>query len=274
MQVSELTSRQAEILSIIRQQERVDVDQLASAYEVTTQTIRRDLNALCERGLATRTHGGARQAVSISNVDYNSRRQLASQAKAAIGQHAASLIPDNCSILINVGTTTEQVAAALQSHRNLVIISNNINIIHILSGSQSKELVLTGGTVRQTDGAIVGSSAVSMINQYKVDFAVIGCSAIDEDGTVLDFDPREVTVARAILQNARTKILVADRQKFDRSANVRICHIGEIDHLVVDQAPPPAFISEARSYDTQIHITSDSSTASPQPIDTSTSSKL
>ena len=237
----ELSERQIEILSRIRRDGRVEVDGLAAEFGVTTQTIRRDLNELCARGLAARIHGGARQAASISNVGYEERRQLASAAKMAIGQRAAALIPNSCSVILNIGTTTEQVARALHDHTDLVVISNNVNVINTLSGARMKELILAGGTVRQSDGAIVGEATVEFMSRFKVDFAVIGASAVDEDGDVLDFDAREVSVARAILRNARTKILVCDRQKFDRSASVRICHIGEIDFFITDAPPPPRF---------------------------------
>ncbi len=251
----ELSERQVEILSRIRRDGRVEVDALSADFAVTTQTIRRDLNELCERGLAARIHGGARQAATISNVGYEERRQLASAAKMAIGARAAALIPNSCSVILNIGTTTEQVARALYNHADLVVISNNVNVINTLSGGRSKELILAGGSVRQSDGAIVGEATVEFINRFKVDYAVIGASALDEDGDVLDFDTREVSVARAILRNARTRILVCDRLKFDRSASVRICHIAEIDFFVTDAPPPPRFLEACEAGGVEVIIT-------------------
>ncbi|MDA8704677.1 DeoR/GlpR family DNA-binding transcription regulator [Litoricolaceae bacterium] len=237
----ELSDRQIDILSRIKRDGRVDVDDLAGAFAVTTQTIRRDLNELCTRGLAARIHGGAMPAVSVSNVDYQQRRQLASTEKESIGRVAAQLIPDHCSVILNIGTTVEQVARALYEHTGLVVITNNINVVSTLTGSRQKDLVLVGGTVRQSDGAIVGEDAVEFISRYKADFACIGASAMDEDGAILDFDAREVSVARAILKNARTKILVSDSLKFERTAPVRICDIGDIDYFVTDNEPPESF---------------------------------
>jgi DeoR family glycerol-3-phosphate regulon repressor len=248
----ELSDRQIDILSKINSDGRVDVDQLAVDYTVTTQTIRRDLNELCTRGLAARIHGGAVPAVSVSNVDYQQRRQLASDEKESIGRIAAQLIPNHCSVILNIGTTIEQVARALYEHKSLVVITNNVNVISTLTGSPQKDLVLVGGTVRQSDGAIVGEDAVEFISRYKADFACIGASAIDEDGAVLDFDAREVSVARAILKNARTKILVSDSLKFERSAPVRICDIGEIDYFVTDHEPPESFQKAAELRGTRI----------------------
>ena len=113
-------------------------------------------------------------------------------------------------------------------------------------------LVIVGGGVRQSDGAIVGDEAVEFIANYKVDYAVIGASALDTDGSVLDFDSREVAVARTILKNARTRILVTDTSKFERSAPVRICTLAELDYVVLDSTPPQEFIKAATRENTQI----------------------
>lgn len=249
-----LTSRQNDILALIKQTGQVGVDDLATQFDVSTQTIRKDLNELAQRGLASRVRGGAMPRASIANVAYEERRQMASSEKQLIGQLAATLIPNNCSIMLNIGTTTEQVAMAMSGHSDLVVISNNVNVIHSLSGSASKELILAGGTVRQSDGAIVGDAAVEFIARFKVDFAIIGASALDDDGAVLDFDLREVSVARAMLRNGRTRILVCDSQKFERTAPVRICDIAEIDYFVTDRQPSAEFVAACERGGTTILV--------------------
>jgi DeoR family glycerol-3-phosphate regulon repressor len=176
------------------------------------------------------------------------------EEKRLIGEAAARLIHDNSSLIVHIGTTTEQVARALWDRRNLVVITNNINVVNILSGSPAKELILAGGVVRQTDGGIVGEAAVEFIRQFKVDIAVIGASALDEDGAVLDFDYREVSVARAIIANARRAILVADHQKFERTAPVRICDISGIDVFVTDRDPPRRFREACRAAGVDIEV--------------------
>ena len=236
-----LSGRQNDILAMARSQGQVLVDALALLFAVTPQTIRRDLNELCQRGLLARVHGGAMPANSVSNVGYEDRRHLFTTQKALIGAAAAAQIPENSSLAINIGTTTEQVARALYSHRDLVVITNNINVINILTGSPAKELILTGGVVRQSDGGIVGEAAVEFIRQFRVDCAVIGASSLDQDGAVLDYDYREVLVARAMIANARRVILVADHQKFERSAPVRICGLADIDMFVTDRQPSGQF---------------------------------
>ena len=121
------------------------------------------------------------------------------------------------------------------------MISNNVNAVDIMKDFMGVELIIAGGQVRRSDGGIVGGAAVDFINQFKVDYAVIGVSAIDEDGSLLDYDFREVRVAKAIINNARHVILVADIMKFERNAPVRIGHISEIDTMVIDAEPPQKF---------------------------------
>lgn len=247
-----LNNRQEQIIEQLRSIGRVDVEMLVAKFGVTAQTIRRDLSELCDRGLASRTHGGARRLVSTSSLDYEERRLFNSSEKEKIGRIAAGLIPNNCSVILNIGTTTEQVARALTSHQGLMVISNNINVIQIFRNSRLRDLVIVGGGVRQFDGAIIGDEAVEFIAKYKVDYAVIGASSIDIDGSVLDFDSREVAVARTILKNARTRILVADLAKFERSAPVRICDLSELDYVIFDQEPPKEFIASAKSAGVQV----------------------
>lgn len=234
------TPRQVEILAMARRQGRIGVDELATHFEVSPQTIRKDLNELCERRLMTRTHGGAVIASGVENVAYEARRFIAQAEKRAIGEAAAQLIPNNASLFINIGTTTEEVARALLQHEGLLVITNNLNVATLLYRQPKIEVVLAGGSVRRSDGGLVGSSTVEFIKQFKVDYAVIGASAIDEDGALLDFDYREVTVSRAIIDNARQVMLVADGLKFARTAPIRIGHLAEIDIFVTDELPSAA----------------------------------
>lgn len=211
---------------------------LSERFNVTPQTIRKDLNELCERGMLQRIHGGAILSAGIVNYGYEARRQFAAEEKRRIGLKAASLIGNNCSLMINIGTTTEQVAVALNGKRDLLVITNNINVVNLLRGNPEIEVIVAGGLVRRSDGGIVGEAAVDFIRQFKVDFAIIGISAIELDGSLLDYDYREVKVARAIIENARHTILVADSMKYERSAPVRTGHISQVSTFVTD-APPP-----------------------------------
>ena len=160
---------------------------------------------------------------------------MAEEEKRAIGKAAAAIIPDGASLFINIGTTTEEVARALVHRSGLVVITNNLNVVDILCQNQNIEVIVAGGRIRHSDRAAVGASAVEFIRHFKVDFAVIGASAIDEDGSLLDFDISEVQVSQAIVQNSRSAILVVDREKLGRPAPVRIGHIEDVDVFVTDR---------------------------------------
>ena len=232
--MTDLSQRQTEIVSLARTSGRVGVEDLAKRYDVSAQTIRKDLNDLCDRHMLTRVHGGAIVASGVENIAYEARRYVAAAEKRAIGAAAAALIPNNCSLFINIGTTTEEVANALAAHEDLLVITNNINVAMLLYRRPRIQVIVAGGTVRHSDGGIVGASASELIRQFKVDYAVIGASAIEADGTLLDFDYREVQVAQAILQNSRQAMLVADSSKLKRSAPVRIAHISQVHTWVTD----------------------------------------
>lgn len=249
-----LSERQKEILNKAKKKGRVIVERLAASFKVSPQTIRKDLSELCNRQLLQRIHGGAIVGSSIENVSYEARKLLAPASKEAIGRRAAALIPNNCSLFINIGTTTEQVAKELTSHRGLMAITNNIKAIDILRFSPGIELIIAGGIVRRSDGGIVGVAAVDFINQFKVDYAIIGVSGIDEEGLLLDYDLSEVRVAQAIIANSRHVIMVADTMKLNRNAPVRIGHISQIDTLVIDGMPPEGFCQLCRQNDVVIEV--------------------
>lgn len=249
-----VTPRQSDIVRFIRAEGRASVDGLAERFNVTPQTIRKDLDHLCGRGLLQRFHGGATMPSGVVNVGYEARRLVATEGKQLIGRKAAELIPDNSSLLINIGTTTEQVATALRGKKGLLIITNNINVVNILRGFQEIEVIVAGGVMRHSDGGIVGEAAVDFIRQFKVDYAVIGTSAIDEDGTLLDYDYREVKVARAIMESARKSILVADSTKYERRASVRIGHISQLTYFVTDTAPPPRLSEVCREHGVRVEL--------------------
>jgi DeoR family glycerol-3-phosphate regulon repressor len=229
--------RQQEIAALVRETGRVAVEDLVARFGVTPQTIRRDLNDLSEARLITRTHGGAVVASGVENLAYEARKLVAQSNKRRIGEAAAQLIPDHSSLFINLGTTTEEVAQAIAGRTGLLVITNNINVANALYRNSAINLIIAGGVIRGSDGGVVGQMAAEVIRQFKVDLAIIGTSAIDEDGTLLDYDVREVQVSRAIIENARRIVLVTDQTKFSRRAPVRIARLDEIHVLVTDRLP-------------------------------------
>lgn len=245
-------ARHKSILDIARRTGRVTVEDLVQQLDVTPQTIRKDLNELCDRTLMTRVHGGAVITSGVDNLEYEARRLLAKEEKLAIGAAAAAQIPDQASLFINIGTTTEEVARALHRHKDLLVITNNLNVVDQLYQNPSIEVVVVGGRVRAVDRAAVGPFAVDFIRNFKVDFAVIGASAIDEDGALLDFDINEVQVSQTIIQNARQVILVADSNKVGRPAPVRIGHLSDVDVFVTDRVTSSRMASVCETHSVRV----------------------
>jgi DeoR family glycerol-3-phosphate regulon repressor len=260
-----LSPRQQQILALTRQTGNVQVDDLAVRFDVTPQTIRKDLNELCDGRLLARIHGGAMLSSGVENVAYEARRQMAAREKVVIGKRAAQLIPNHCSLFINIGTTTEEVARALVHHEGLLVITNNIHVATILMPCPKIDVILAGGTLRKSDGGIVGEAAVDFITQFKVDYAVIGASAIDDDGALLDFDYHEVRVAKAIMSNARQIILVSDAMKFERSAPVRLGHLSELDVFVTDRTPREPIVELCEHNGVQLEVAGDGGEAIVRP---------
>ena len=253
-----LNKRQHDILSLAEKEGYIGVENLAETFEVTQQTIRRDINNLCDQELLTRTHGGAFYSSGVRNFAYKSRKSLASDEKKEIADAVAAIIPDNSSIVINIGTTTEQVAESLLSHQGLKVITNNINIVNIFAQSNNAEVWLAGGKVRNLDSAVIGIHTANFIKQFKVDYAVVGVSAIDNDGALVDFDSEEVLVSRAIFKHCRKLILVADNFKFERTAPMLIGNISEIDTLVTNIQPSPEIINICNKNNVEIIVVSSS----------------
>jgi DeoR family glycerol-3-phosphate regulon repressor len=234
--------RQQQILELARETGHVRVEDLADRFGVSAQTIRRDLTELCDRHALARTHGGAVLPASAVNVAYAARRGHMREEKERIARACAERVPDGAALFMNIGTTTEAVASALFEHERLMVITNNLNVAMILGPVERCEVVVAGGVVRGSDLALVGEATIDFIRQFSVDLAVIGASAIDADGALLDYDYREVRVAQAIIENARRVCLVADHSKFERNAPVRIGALRELDMLITDK-PPPAGIA-------------------------------
>ncbi|WP_157268573.1 DeoR/GlpR family DNA-binding transcription regulator [Azohydromonas aeria] len=241
--------RQTELLAEVRARGAATVEELAERFGVTLQTVRRDVKLLAAAGLVSRYHGGVRVPSSTTeNLAYRQREALNAEGKARIARAVAQAVPHGSSLLMNIGTTVEAVARALLQHRGLRVITNNLNVAAILADNPECEVIVAGGLVRHRDRGIIGAAAVELIRQFKVDIGLIGISAIEDDGSLRDFDVREVQVARAIIEQSREVWLVADHSKFNRPAMVELARIDQISMLFTDAPPPepfPALLSEA-----------------------------
>jgi DeoR family transcriptional regulator, glycerol-3-phosphate regulon repressor len=241
--------RQIKLLDAVRAHGSVSVEQLSEALGVTLQTVRRDVQRLAEAGLLTRFHGGVRVPSStVENIAHRQRENLNAEGKERIAQAVAAQVPNDCSLILNIGTTTEAVAKALLHHKGLRVITNNLNVAAILCGNADCEVIVASGVVRARDRGIVGEATADFIRQFRVDVAVIGISGVEADGTLRDFDYREVKVAQTIMAAAREVWVAADSSKFNRPAMVELAHLSQIDRLFTDAAPPdpyPVLLLEA-----------------------------
>ncbi len=188
------------------------------------------------------------------NIGYEERRNLNPAAKRAIAQACAAEIPNNISIFLNIGTSTEAVAEELMHHENLTVVTNNMNVAQILSANPDCEIVLAGGALRRSDSGLVGHLTARTIEDFKFDHAILGCSALDEDGDMLDFDIQEVLVGQTLLRRSREVMLVADASKFKRNAPARIGSLRDVDHVFTDAPLPAPLAARCATWATHVHL--------------------
>lgn len=234
-------ARHEQIVELVSAKGFVSIEDLALHFDVTPQTMRRDINTLAAENRLRRFHGGASAAPSTQNTEYTKRKHLQSPEKARIAERVAAHIPDHASLFINIGTTNEAIAKALLNHTGLKIITNNLHVAAIVSGKEDFDVIMAGGKVRSRDGGIIGEATMDFVTQFRVDYGIIGISGIDEDGSLLDFDYQEVRVSQAIISNSREVILAADHTKFSRQAMIRLGDFSDINTLVTDQEPSEQF---------------------------------
>jgi DeoR family glycerol-3-phosphate regulon repressor len=246
--------RQEALVKLVQSKGFVAIDELVSHFKVTPQTIRRDLNILAEAGSVVRHHGGVESISTTANAPYQARKILNLSAKERIAQEIVKMIPNGSSLFINIGTTTETIAKALLNHQDLNIVTNNIHVATLLSAKEDFTVIVAAGEVRHKDGGIIGEATCDFISQFQMDFGIIGISGISNDGSLLDFDFREVKVAQAIIENSDQVILAADHSKFGRGAMVKQGNVAQVDHLFTDQAVPSQLAEVLQNNQVQTHI--------------------
>lgn len=237
-----LNPRQLAMLRAVREHGSLKTEALAEQFDTTLQTVRRDIQRLTDAGVLERFHGGVRALDSSTrNTAYAERQRSHAEAKQRIARSVAAAIPPGSSLFMNIGTTVEAVARELIHHQGLRVVTNNLHVARTLSANPHCEVVVAGGTLRHEDLGVVGEAALSFIEQFKVDIGLIGISGIDADGTLRDFDMREVMVARAIVARSRQVWLVADASKFGRPAMIEMAPLKRVHALFTDRLPGPTF---------------------------------
>ena len=249
-QVHKLSVRQQAILDMLQVQEYCSIETLALHFDVTTQTIRRNINELCSMGLASRHHGGAGLPVTLMNRSYVSRQMSNQDEKEAIAEKVAKQIPDGCTLFLGIGTTIAAIAERLTARQELRVLTNNLEAAYILSQYDNIETWIHGGRIRTNDRDIVGDSIDQFYGQFTADIGIIGCASItsiakptmlnerintesevNNQAFVFEHELREAIVSQAIINGSQKKWLVANSAKWQRKANAKVAPLSAFDQI-------------------------------------------
>lgn len=231
-------NRQAVIVEMLKTRDFLSVDELAQRFEVTTQTIRRDVNGLCDQGVARRRHGGVACPAPHGNMSFRDREVLHRAAKMQIGATVARHVPQGASLSFGIGTTPQIVAECLAGHSRLKIVTNNLPIALAAAQNPAFEVAVAGGTVRTGDLDICGPAGEDIFGAYLVDIAIFGVAGVDADGSLLDFSREEVRIREVMMRHSRHSYLVLDASKFGRTAHVRGGRIEDVSAVFCDAELP------------------------------------
>lgn len=236
-----LTGRQQDILALVGETGFVTIEALADSFGVSAQTIRREIIALDKAGLLQRFHGGAGRAEGTNTLrlGHHYKAQMDREEKDHIATKVASLIKPGSSLYMDVGTTMEAAALALNRLDNLTILTNSMRVAAQFDPGHHSVHVL-GGEVAGQDGSLVGEQAVLHVRDLRLDYALIGCSGIEPNGNVMDFDRRKIAIKQAALSVCRHGYLLATSAKFSHSAFARICHTDDLDAVITSERTPKA----------------------------------
>jgi DeoR family fructose operon transcriptional repressor len=226
--------RHTRIVSLLDERQRLTTETFSAELGVSKETIRRDLIELELSGKLSRVHGGAIAQVVPMEPSYVERKELHRPGKCAIARAAATLIAPGMSCFIDAGSTTHALARFLVACPDIRIITNSVSIASELAGNQRLEVVLLGGRIAQEMPATYGDQTVAEIGRYHLDLAIVSPVGVDARAGAMDYLWHEATVARAMLDHARRRIVLADRSKLGQTSRMRICAASAIDVLVTD----------------------------------------
>lgn len=230
--------RQVRIFEIVGRDGAASVEVLAETFDVSVETIRRDLSDLASTGALHKVRGGARRITLTTEGSFEERRFEQAGAKAAIARTLADILEAGDTIFLDTGTTTLACAEALARHDGLTIITNSFFIAQRLGADVGRHKVyVLGGAWHASNAETVGPLAIEQIGRFQADHAVLGVAALDAEAGAMDADFDEAQIARAMIDHARHVIVLAHGEKFGRRAAFRVCRLNEIDMLVSDREP-------------------------------------
>ena len=234
--------RQSRILDVVERDGEATVEALAVGFDVSAETIRRDLAMLAETGALQKVHGGARRLRLYAEGSFQERMAEHAAEKAVIAEKLAALIEPGDTLFLDAGTTTLFAAEALVRVPRLTVITNSLRIAQVMGRAEpGGKVFLLGGLLSADNAETVGQMAIEAIGRFQADHAVIGPAALDALVGAMMADHDEAQIARAMCDNARNRVILAHGAKLGRKAAHRICRLDEIDVLICDERPGDAF---------------------------------
>ncbi len=251
-----LIERRKEIVRIAESEGRVDVDALSRMFQVSEVTIRNDLNALSSRGLVVRSRGGAVASTRLTRELSVQEKYNENQAvKRRLGEAVANLLGDDVrSVLIDSGTTTEEVARSIANRSGLTVMTNGLNIATALADAPDIEIKVTGGTLRPKSMSFYGRQAEDSLRFMHFDRLILGVDGFDTSVGIATHFEQEASLNRIMCDVASEIIAVTDSSKFGRRGSHIICRHTEIDTLVTDAGAPPEVVDLLRSSGVDVHL--------------------
>jgi DeoR family fructose operon transcriptional repressor len=249
--------RQQAIAELVRHRGRVAVTDVAGAFGVTSETVRRDLATLERSGLLRRVHGGAvpTSALTVVEPGVAEREGTRAAEKDRIAKAAVALVPaDGGSILLDAGTTTGRLAGMLPADRRLVVVTNAVPIAARLAGFGGTRVHLLGGRVRGTTQAAVGEEAVRALENLRVDVAFLGTNALSPRFGLSTPDEEEASVKRAMVRSGHRVVVLADSSKLGREHLVRFAALAAVDVLVTDDGVDARFVADLQARDVEVLV--------------------
>ena len=230
--------RRKEILEKLQAEHRVVVSELSQSYGVSEETIRRDLEKLENEGYAIKSYGGAVINENASlDFSFNVRKNRNIAGKQLIARLASRMVHDGDSLMLDASSTAVYIARALKEKKNLIVITNSIEIIIELLDMTDWKVLSTGGASRVSSYALVGPQTDKMLRDYHVDRAFVSCKGFDLDAGFTDSDELHANNKKTMLDAAKEKILVVDSSKFGETAFVSIGAMADINVVVTDKKP-------------------------------------
>ena len=242
-----IQQRLEEIRKIVRNETRVVVSELSRQFDVTEETIRRDLYKLETEGLVTRTYGGAilNQNITYENIDYRRREKTNPEEKREIAALAASVVPWNTTVCADGSSTVAEALKMLSAHEGITVLTYSIKAIENLADTKIR-LVSTGGIVNSNTCAFEGMVTKKIIESFNTEFALLSCKAINLDGGVYDSNEEEVELKKRMIDHASKTILLVDSSKFDRIAFAHMVDLERLYMLITDKRPSDKWCDRLR----------------------------